>query len=50
MQVSIRGGFTMGSLGSGEPSDFWEKFAQFFLKKKIKKIFQVDDIYNLRGV
>ena len=27
---SVRGGFTMGSLGSGEPGDFWKKIAQFF--------------------
>lgn len=27
-----RGGFTMGSLGTGEPSDFWKKKLPLFLK------------------
>ena len=30
MLMLSRGGFTMGSLGSGEPSDFWKKIARFF--------------------
>ena len=28
----------MGSLGSGEPNDFWKKIALFFLLKKIENI------------